>query len=93
MTKQELTKILLENYDDGEPTLPPIEVNEDEWTFADLFIRRYLNDGNANGFGMTNVGEIYHFIVEHKQDFIKYNMISKEAVNNYGIPLWKHYEF
>ncbi len=84
------------NYEDDQAYLllkhAPIKVNEESWTLADLFARLWLNNG-CDGFGMVNVKKMYDLLCENKQLLIDNNMISKEARNNYGIPLWEEYNF
>ena len=65
-------------------------VNDTKWTLADLFVRQYLNN-MCDGFGLSNVYEVYKYLVEHKQDLIRYNLLSKDGRNNSGYPLWKDY--
>ena len=67
-------------------------VNDEKWTLADLFVRQYLNNG-GDGFGMENVRDNYDFLVEHKEELIKYNMISKIGTNNSGFNLWNDYKY
>lgn len=67
-------------------------VNDDKWTIADLFIRQWLNNG-GDGFGMKNVRNMYEYLCSKKAELIEYNLINKEARNNFGFPLWANYEF
>ena len=70
----------------------PIEVNDEYWTLADLFIRQWLNNG-CNGFEMVNVKKMFNLLSKHKQLLIDNNMLSKDGYNNSGFPLWKNYNF
>jgi hypothetical protein len=69
-----------------------IHPTDKSWTIADLFIRQYLNNF-CDGFGMKNVEAVYYYLLEHKADLIKYNLISKNGWNNSGYPLWSDYNF
>jgi len=81
---------ILEAHADFEPEA--MQVNDDHWTLADLFVRQYLNNGD-DGFGMVNVEEMYHFICDNKQLLIDNNMLSDYGRNNSGIPLWDNHDF
>ena len=70
---------------------PPLG-SENTWSWADLFIRQWLNNG-GDGFGMINVYDVYEYLCHIKEDLIKYKMISKVGFNNSGYPLWKDYNF
>lgn len=70
----------------------PIEVNDEYWTLADLFIRQWLNNG-CDGFEMVNVRKMFNLLSKHKQLLIDNNMLSKNGRNNFGIPLWENYNF
>jgi hypothetical protein len=89
--KEELVKELRMNYDD-DGRYVPIEVHDEQWTLVDLFARQWLNNG-CDGFGMVNVKKMYKLLCENKQLLIDNNMISKEARNNFGFPLWEEYNF
>lgn len=89
MNKDELIARLQRNYDDPEHA---IEVNDEVWTLADLFIRQWLNNG-CNGFGMVKVKSMFDLLSKHKQLLIDNNMLSKDGYNNIGFPLWKNYNF
>ena len=69
-----------------------LKVNDEKWTLADLYIRQWLNNG-CDGFGMTHVGDIYDVLVEHKDLLIANDMVSKDARNNSGFPLWNDYNY
>jgi hypothetical protein len=69
-----------------------VEPTDKDWSLADLFIRQYLNNSD-DGFGMWNVVEVYRNLCEYKDLLIEKNLISKEAWNNSGYPLWKDYNF
>lgn len=88
MNREKLIEKLQKNID----RLAPIEVNEEEWTLADLFIRQLLNNG-GNGFGMIKVRQMYELLCRHKQLLIDNNMVSENAWNNSGYPLWEGYDF
>tara|TARA_R110002012_G_scaffold313063_1_gene524362 strand:- start:425 stop:1105 length:681 start_codon:yes stop_codon:yes gene_type:complete len=87
-----MDKIINYLYDNCEEYLhnQPIHPNVKLWTIADLFIRQYLNN-YVDGFGMRNVEKVYYYLLEHKADLIKYNLISKNGWNNSKYPLWKDY--
>lgn len=96
MEKEEIVSYLLENYTHDDE--PPMTVKEglavDQYTLADLFIRRYLNDmSDAPGWGLRNVKKVYKFCCKYKIHLIKHDMVNKEASNNFGFDLWKNYEF
>ncbi len=88
MDKDELIAILQSNYDGDDV---PIEVNDEYWTLADLFIRQRLNN-MGDGFGMVNVEEMFNLLSEHKQLLIDNNMLSKDGYNNSGFQLWKNHD-
>ena len=88
LNKDELIAKLQSNYDDD----APIEVNDEHWTLADLFIRQWLNNG-WDGFGMVNVESMFDLLSKHRQLLIDNNMLSKDGYNNSGFPLWKNYNF
>ena len=89
MSKQAIIAYLVSNsegYDD-----PKFHsVNRENWTIADLFVRQELNNGCA-GFGMENVHKVYKYLVKHKEELIKYNLLSKDGNNNFGFALWRNY--
>jgi hypothetical protein len=88
MNKEELIEKLQENFSG----IAPIEVNEEEWTLADLFIRQLLNNG-GDGFDMIRVRQMYVLLCLHKHLLIENNMVSEKAWNNSGYPLWGGYNF
>jgi hypothetical protein len=88
MNKEKLIQKLQSNFDG----IAPIEVNEEEWTLADLFIRQLLNNG-GDGFDMIKVRQMYKLLCRHKQLLIDNNMVSEKAWNNSGYPLWEDYDF
>jgi len=88
MNKEELIKTLQSNYDDE----APIEVNDEQWTLADLFARQYLNNA-CDGFYMTDVKAMYVLLCENKELLLDNNMISESARNNSGYPLWDNFDF
>ena len=94
MDRNKLIAILQSNYTgklvDGDDV--PIEVNDEYWTLADLFIRQWLNNG-CNGFEMVNVRKMFNLLSKHKQLLIDNNMLSKNGRNNMGFPLWENYNF
>ena len=94
MEKLDIIEKLLSDFENKEEMSKAIyeEVNDKKWTLADLVIRQYLNNG-GDGFGMKNVRDNYDFLVEHKEELIKYNMVSKEGANNSGFNLWKNYKY
>ena len=66
--------------------------NEKTWSLAELFIRQWLNNYD-DGFGLNNVGQVYEYLVQHKKDLRKFNMISKQGRNNSGYVLWDNYKW
>ena len=88
MEKNELIETLRSNYDDE----APIEVNDEQWTLADLFARQWLNNG-WDGYGMVNVEEMYNLLCEHSEMLVEENMISERGYNNFGFPLWEDFDF
>ena len=88
MNKERLIERLQKNFDG----IAPIEVNEEEWTLADLFIRQLLNNGD-DGFSMIKVRQMYKLLCRYKQLLIDNNMVSEKAWNNSGYPLWEDYDF
>lgn len=90
MNKEDLIAELKSNYDDADDA--PIEVNDELWTLADLFVRQWLNNG-CDGYGMENVEEMYVLLCECKELLIEENMISESAKNNFNFPLWDDYNF
>ena len=88
MNKERLIERFQKNFDG----FAPIEVNEEEWTLADLFIRQLLNNG-GDGFDMIKVRQMYNLLCRHKQLLIDNNMVSEKAWNNSGYPLWEGYDF
>ena len=76
----------------GEEETPPPTPTATAWSFADLFIRQYLNN-MVDGFGLKNVEDVYDYLVKNKDVLIKFNLVSKKAWNNSGFPLWEDYDF
>tara|TARA_R100000008_G_scaffold75864_1_gene55325 strand:+ start:1963 stop:2271 length:309 start_codon:yes stop_codon:yes gene_type:complete len=92
ITKEKLIEKLRANYEEDDEEEVPVHTNETYWTLADLFARQWLNNG-WDGFGMVNVEKMYNLLCEHKQLLIDNDMISRNARNNSGFPLWKNYNF
>ena len=88
--RDEIIAFMLLNYDYSGETL--FTVNNRLWTLADLFIRQYLNN-MCDGFGMSNVVDVYTYLVCNKVYLIRYNLVNKDGYNNSGYPLWKNYKF
>lgn len=68
------------------------------WTPIDLILREWLNNGggSAKGFLGIDTAECrrsFYYVVEHKDYFIKNNLVNKKAWNNSGFPLWDNYDF
>ena len=68
-----------------------------KWTPVDLICREYLNNGGGSAKGFLGITtkqccDLYEFIVTHKENFINCYLISKDAWNNFGCPLWKDYQ-
>ena len=92
MNKQTIIAYLLNNCEDDAYSDPKFhEVNRENWTIADLFIRQELNNG-CDVFGMENVHKVYKYLVKHKQELIEYNLLSKDGMNNFGFTLWKDHD-
>lgn len=97
MTKKEIIEKLLKDIiskEDKQEYAKEIyhTENPSKWTIADLFIRQFLNNG-VNGFGMTRVLENYLWLKSIKQKLITYKLVSRDATNNSGLPLWNNYDF
>ena len=92
MQKETLIQILELNLIKYHGDRAPIEVNEEEWTLADLFARQLLNNG-GDGFDMVNVRQMYEMLCQNKQLLLDNNMISKVGRNNSGYSLWEDYNF
>ncbi len=95
MTAAKIYNHLLTNWE--QPSYnPPITATEakqrDKWSLADLFIRQWLNNG-GDGFCMKNVEEMYNYLVENKDDVIKFDLVSKDGWNNSSFPLWGNFHF
>ena len=91
-SKSEIIEYLLKNVTDNDLSDPKFfNVNEDNWTIADLFCRQWLNNG-WDGFGMVNVRECYKYLVKHKELLVEYNLLNKDGYNNFGFALWKDYD-
>jgi hypothetical protein len=90
-TMETIINQLLQNCDESIHS-QNIHPNDKSWTIADLFIRQFLNNC-CDGFGMRNVEKMYYYLLKHKSDLIKYNLISKNGYNNSGYPLWRDYNF
>ncbi len=91
-TMETIIKPLLKNCEEWLIICHTVHPNDKSWTIADLFIRQFLNNC-CDGFGMRNVEKMYYFLLKHKSDLIKYNLISKNGYNNSGYPLWSDYNF
>jgi hypothetical protein len=93
MNKEQLVNLMVENLDkDTYQELPPITENGEYWTIADLFIRQYLNNGD-NGFGLKNVSYIYTILRNNKDLLVSEKMVAVDGFNNFGLELWKDYNF
>ena len=86
----EIINYMLQYTDDAAFTEYHYIVNNTKWTLADLFIRQWKNN-MCDGFGLVNVYEVYMYLVDHKEDLIKYNLLSKNGINNCGYSLWENY--
>ncbi len=89
MNKEELIKTLQSNYDDE----APIEVNDEEWTLADLFAIQHLDDYGFFTNSMTNVEKMYALLCENKELLLDNNMISEMGVCWAGHTLWNNFDF
>ncbi len=92
--KSDIIKRLLKSFMDRDEYSKDIYIhaNDEKWTLADLIIRQYLNN-NCDGFGMVDVASTYDWLCTIKDDLIKYNLVSKNGVNNFSFPLWSNYNF
>jgi hypothetical protein len=93
--RDEIIAFLMENYDGSSCFITVEEGNaNDQWTVADLFLRRWLNDmDDAPGWGLTNVKGVYEYLCKHKTSLIAHNMVNRSAKNNSGFLLWENHEF
>ena len=66
-------------------------VNNDTWSLAELFVRQYLNN-RCDGFGLSNVLNVYHYLRNHKEELVQYKMIGETGYNNFGYQLWSNYD-
>ena len=85
------------DYFEEEITVEECESNG-HWTPVDLILREELNNGggSAKGFLGITTGvchKCYRYILDHKEEIISLNMVSKSAWNNHGFPLWDNYDF
>lgn len=97
MTKKDIIETLLKDItskEDKQEYAKEIyhKENPTKYTIADLFIRQFLNNG-VNGFGMTRVLENYLWLKSIKKKLIDYKLVSRDATNNSGFPLWNNYDF
>ena len=70
----------------------------DKWTPCDLIAREYLNNGGGSAKGFLGLLpseciKCYRYMAENKDYLIANDLISKEAWNNFGFPLWHDYNF
>ena len=66
-------------------------INNENWTIVDLFIRKYLNIND--GFKFTNIENIFNYLLKIKKELIDLNLLSKESYDNFGFILWENYNF
>lgn len=85
---KEIIAELSSNYDE----IPLIHPTKNSWSIADLFIRQWLNN-MSDGFDMVRVKEMYRMLCDNKHVLIDNNLVSRDAQNNSGFPLWKDYDF
>mgnify|MGYP006138654239 CR=1 FL=1 len=86
----EIMDTLIKNTDDCVQLLS--KPTDKAWSLPDLFIRQYLNN-MVDGFGLSNVYEMYMYLLSKKNTLIELGMISTEGWNNSGYPLWTNYNF
>ena len=86
----EIMDTLIKNTDDCVQLLS--KPTDKAWSLPDLFIRQYLNN-MVDGFGLSNVDEMYMYLLSKKNTLIELGMISTEGYNNCGFPLWKDCNF
>lgn len=93
-----IAKVMEHNgYHDGMRTATECE-SHDRWSPCDLIIREAINNGggSAKGFlGLTkaNCLKCYAYMVDHRQDMIDQDLVSKQGWNNHGIALWQNYNY
>jgi hypothetical protein len=92
MTKEQIIKQLLKDFEKDYHDEKFYTVNDKNYTLADLMIRQFLNN-HCNGFGMKRVNANYEWLKSIKDDLIKYDLVSKNAKNNFGFILWENYNF
>ena len=85
---KEIIAELSSNYDE----IPLIHPTKNSWSIADLFIRQWLNN-MSDGFDMVRVKEMYRMLCDNKHVLIDNNLVSRDAQNNSGFPLWEDYDF
>lgn len=86
----EIMQTLMQHTEDW--VTPLSQPTEKMWSLPDLFIRQYLNNG-VDGFGMSNVDEMFMYLFSKKNTLIELSMISADGYNNSGFPLWKNHDF
>lgn len=100
MTEQEFMKIVKKVMEHNQMTGMTVEECDKNglWTPIDLIIREYLNNGGGSANGFLGIRQYtcvacYDYICEHKQELIDKHLINQNGYNNFGIPLWKNYDF
>ena len=69
-----------------------------KWTPCDLIAREYLNNGGGSAPGFLGISSsqcvnAYKYMCEIKEELIEKDMVNEKAWNNFGFPLWSHYNF
>ena len=68
------------------------------WTPCDLIIREYLNNGGGSSLGFLGITtreceKCYKYMCENKNEIIAKNLVNCVGYNNWGIELWRNYQF
>ena len=92
-----LKDVATHNEHDGVMTVAECE-KKGIWTPCDLIIREYLNNGAGSSRGFLGISparciRAYNYAKTIKQELIEKDLISEEAWNNSGFPLWSNYDF
>lgn len=96
--KNRLTTIMRHNgYTSSMITVEECE-KKNKWTPCDLILREWLNNGGGSSKGFLGITrsecrKCFLYICDNKQELIDLDMISKDATNNAGFPLWYSWHF
>lgn len=93
-----LLKKIMEFYGDYTEDMMTEKVctKKDRWTPCDLILREWYNNGGGSARGFLGISpsqceQGYWYILEHKNELLEKNYISKDGWNNSGFSLWKNY--